>query len=98
LYAYLVLVLLIRYAWLSRGRIFGRAGPLLYPLLFELIAYSLTVGNAGTGFRYRSHLVTLAIAALAVLRQQTIDAREAIPEAAPATQDLGQAPLRPVTA
>ncbi len=36
--------LLIRYAWLSRGKIFGRAGPLLYPLLFELIAYSLTVG------------------------------------------------------
>jgi hypothetical protein len=68
LYTYIVLVLLIRYAWISRGMMFGRAGPLLYPLLFEVIAYSLTVGNAGTGFRYRSHLVTLAIAALAVLR------------------------------
>lgn len=76
IYAYVVLVLLIRYLWISRGTIFGRAGPLLYPLLFEMIAYSLTVGNAGTGFRYRSHLVTLGIAALAVLRTQVLQQRE----------------------
>lgn len=69
LYAYVILFLLIRYAWRGRGKVFGRAGPLLYPLLFELIAYSLTVGNAGTGFRYRSHLVTLGICAMAVLRE-----------------------------
>jgi hypothetical protein len=68
LVAYAILILLIRYVWLSRGSIFGRAGPLLYPLLFELLAYSVTVGNAGTGFRYRSHLVTLGICAMAVLR------------------------------
>jgi hypothetical protein len=76
LFAYVILIALVRYAWLSRGNIFGRAGPLLYPLLFELIAYSLTVGNAGTGFRYRSHLVTLAIAALAALRQQVVEKRQ----------------------
>lgn len=69
LVAYTVLVLLIRYAWMSRGKIFGRAGPLLYPLLFEMVAYAITVGNAGTGFRYRSHLVTLGICALMVLRE-----------------------------
>ncbi len=67
LVAYLLLILLIRFAWINRGDVFGRAGPLLYPLLFELIAYSVTVGNAGTGFRYRSHLVTLGICAAAVL-------------------------------
>ena len=77
LVAYLVLLLLIRYAWLSRGHIFERAGPLMYPLLFEMLAYSVTVGNAGTGFRYRSHLVTLGICAVAVLharvRQERAD-------------------------
>jgi hypothetical protein len=76
LVSYAVLLLVIRYAWLSRRMIFGRAGPILYPLLFELVAYSLTVGNAGTGFRYRSHLVTLGIAALAVLRAHVKDGRQ----------------------
>ncbi len=69
----------IRYAWLSRGQIFGRAGPLLYPLLFELVAYSVTVGNAGTGFRYRSHLVSLGICALAVLRERVRIVRTDVP-------------------
>lgn len=67
--------LLIRYAWLSRGQIFKRAGPLLYPFLFLLIAYSLAVGNAGTGYRYRTHLVTLALAAMVVLREAVLASR-----------------------
>jgi hypothetical protein len=67
LVAYVLLLLLIRYAWINRGDVFGRAGPLLYPLLFEMVAYSVTVGNAGTGFRYRSHLVTLGICAASIL-------------------------------
>ncbi len=69
LYAYMVIVLLIRFMWLNRGDVFGRAGPLLYPMFLEMVAYSLTVGNAGTGFRYRTHLVTLGICAMAVLRE-----------------------------
>lgn len=69
---YAVLLLLIRYAWLSRRHILGRAGPILYPCLFLLVAYSLASGNAGTGFRYRTHLVTLAIAIMAVLREQAL--------------------------
>lgn len=72
LFAYAVLLLLIRYAWLSRGQIFARAAPLLYPLFFLLVAYALSVGNAGTGFRYRTHLVTLAIAAMAILREEAL--------------------------
>jgi hypothetical protein len=75
LFAYAVLLLLIRYAWLSRGQILPRAAPLLYPLLFLLIAYSLSAGNAGTGFRYRTHLVTLAVAAMAILRQRALEVR-----------------------
>lgn len=86
LVAYAVLVLLIRYAWLSRGEIMARAGPVLYPLLFLLIAYSLSAGNAGTSFRYRSHLTTLAIAALVILREHVLLARAPAvsPDASPA--------------
>ncbi len=75
LVAYGVLFLLLLYAWRSRGQIFARAGPVLYPMLFLLVAYSLAAGNAGTGFRYRTHLVTLAIAATAILREQVALAR-----------------------
>jgi hypothetical protein len=77
LFAYVVLLLLIRYAWLSRGEIFPRAGPLLYPLLFMLVAYSLSVGNAGTGFRYRTHLITLAVCVMAILRECALERRAA---------------------
>ena len=70
LIAYALLGFLIVYAWESRGQIFPRAGPVLYPMLFLLVAYSMAAGNAGTGFRYRTHLVTLAIAAVAILREQ----------------------------
>jgi hypothetical protein len=72
LVAYALLILFVRYAWISRGQVFSRAGPVLYPLFFLLIAYSLAAGNAGTGFRYRTHLVTLAIAAVAILREQAL--------------------------
>ncbi len=72
LVAYALLLLFVRYAWVSRGQVFARAGPVLYPLIFLLVAYSLASGNAGTGFRYRTHLVTLAIAAMAILREQAL--------------------------
>jgi hypothetical protein len=76
LVAYAVLLLLIRYAWLNRGSVVGLTGPILYPALFLLVAYSLSAGNAGTGFRYRSHLLTLGIAAVVILREQVVLARE----------------------
>jgi hypothetical protein len=75
LIAYALLAFLIVYGWESRGKIFARAGPVLYPMLFLLVAYALAAGNAGTGFRYRTHLVTLAIAAVAILREQAHLAR-----------------------
>src|SRR5262249_53286427 len=86
LFAYAILLLLVRYAWLSRGQIFPRAAPLLYPLLFLLVAYSLSVGNAGTGFRYRAHLVTLAVGAMVIVREgvlvQRARSRTKVPEVA----------------
>lgn len=72
LVALVALWLLARYAWRSRGRILPRAAPILYPLAFLLIAYALSVGNAGTGFRYRTHIVTLGLALLVVLREHVL--------------------------
>jgi hypothetical protein len=100
LVAYVLLLLLISYAWLSRGEIFGRAGPLLYPLLFEMVAYAVTVGNAGTGFRYRSHLVTLGICAMVALREAALARRRdrEPPGLIHLTEVPSATPLTPVTA
>jgi hypothetical protein len=72
---YALLLFLLRYAWLSRGAVFKRTAPVMYPMLFQLIAYSLSVGNAGTGFRYRTHLETLWIASVAILYAHAVPER-----------------------
>jgi len=66
------LYLLFRYVRRNRGRNLAIAAPIIYPALFLMIAYSLSVGNAGTGFRYRTHLVLLGLAALVVLREHAM--------------------------
>ena len=67
LFAFVVFAMLIRELLLSRGRLMARAGPLVYIGLMLLIAYALSAGNAGTGFRYRMHVVALAVCLLVVL-------------------------------
>ena len=67
LIAIALLLLLIRYAWRSRGSFFRLSAPLLYPLVVLTIAFSLSVGNAGTGFRYRAHLLIPSIGIIATL-------------------------------
>jgi hypothetical protein len=74
LVAIATLVGLIGWAWRARGHVFADAAPFFYPWLFLLVAYSLSAGNAGTGFRYRTHLVTLALAMLVVLRERVVGA------------------------
>ncbi len=69
------LALLLSYGWRSRGQILTLTAPILYPLLFLLVAYALSAGNAGTGFRYRTHLVVLGIAMLVVLREHVLRMR-----------------------
>lgn len=86
------LVLLLRYAWRSRGRVFPLSAPLLYPLLFLLVAYSLSAGNAGTGFRYRMHLVTLGLAMMVVLREHAMRARESESTDAVTASEPGRRP------
>ena len=47
--------------------IMREAAPFVYPAAFMLIAYSLSAGNAGTAYRYRTHLVGMAIGLIIVL-------------------------------
>ena len=75
LVALAVLLPLLVYAWRSRGQVLARTAPILYPLLFLLVAYALSAGNAGTGFRYRTHLVVLSVAMLVVLREHVLRSR-----------------------
>ena len=84
LVAYLALGLLAVYVLRWGRRTFQLAGPVIYPLLFLLIAYSLSVGNAGTGFRYRSQLTVLVIAAAVLLRERWLEAAVARTRTAPA--------------
>jgi hypothetical protein len=46
------------------------AAPLIYPAFMLIVAYSLAVGNAGTGFRYRTQVMALLIAITVVLRER----------------------------
>jgi hypothetical protein len=51
----------------NRKQIMRVAGPLVYPAGFMLVAYAISAGNAGTAYRYRTHLVGLAVCLVIVL-------------------------------
>jgi hypothetical protein len=68
LFALTVFALLLQATWRRRGEVMALTGPMLYIAFFLTVAYALSAGNAGTSFRYRTHVVTLAVAALAALR------------------------------
>jgi NADH:ubiquinone oxidoreductase subunit 6 (subunit J) len=90
LFALTGLVLLIGAAWRRRGDVLALSGPILYPMLFLLMAYALSAGNAGTGFRYRTHIVVLGFAMLMALREGVVP--QAAPEPAPSDT---RAPAKP---
>lgn len=62
-----LLLMLARYAWRARGAILKLTPPFLYPTMTVMIAFSLSDGNAGTGFRYRADLIAPSIGLLAIL-------------------------------
>jgi hypothetical protein len=97
LVAYALVLLLIRYAWLSRGEVFARAGPLIYTSFFLLVAYSLSAGNAGTSFRYRSHLVTLGLATMMILREHVARERARRSDSASVPDVPKRSPIRAPT-
>jgi len=51
----------------NRRAIMPVAAPLIYPTAFMLVAYSISAGNAGTAYRYRTHLVGLALCLIITL-------------------------------
>jgi hypothetical protein len=88
-------LLMLGYGWRCRRSLLSLTAPFLYPFFFLLIAYSLSAGNAGTGFRYRSHLVVLGAAMVAVLREHVLRARAERRAPPPALAELGSESLRP---
>jgi hypothetical protein len=66
--AYLAFFFVGREAIRRRREIMTRAGPLVYLAFFLLIAYSLSAGNAGTAFRYRTQIIAVLICIFAALR------------------------------
>ena len=73
--AYLALFFLIRTVIRNRGRIMSRAGPLVYLGFFLLVAYSLSAGNGGTAFRYRTQIVAVFICIIVTLWRGAEDSR-----------------------
>lgn len=67
--AYAVLFLILRLIFLARWALLRRAGPIVYPAVFLLLAYSVSAANAGTSFRLRTTVVTLAICVILVMRE-----------------------------
>jgi hypothetical protein len=87
------LFLLVYYLRRTRGKIMATAAPLIYPAVFLTFAYALSVGNAGTGFRYRTHLVVLGLGIVIILREHALrdeETEDALPRLAePAGIDPG---------
>jgi hypothetical protein len=90
-FAFTCFWLLLLELWRARGQIMDRAGPLVYVGFFLLIAYSLSAGNAGTAFRYRTHVVALAFCLLVVLRELRMRS-VAAPEPAPDVEPMARTP------
>jgi hypothetical protein len=62
----------------NRRQIMELGGPLVYPAAFMLVAYAISAGNAGTAYRYRTHLVGLAVCLVTVLLARTRQEQEGI--------------------
>lgn len=76
----IVLALLVASIWRDPKGSVARAGPFLYVAVALLLAYSLSAGNAGTAFRYRTHVIVPAIAALVVIRTRREEQEAADPQ------------------
>jgi hypothetical protein len=92
------LFLLARELLRNRGAIMARAGPLIYVGLALLVAYSLSAGNAGTAFRYRTHILAIAICALVALHfaRKRAPVEATTSEAEPEQGELQLAPGQPL--
>jgi hypothetical protein len=87
------LFLLARALARNRRGVMQRAAPLVYPGVLMLCAYALSAGNAGTAFRYRTHIMAIALALIVVLREHGRQEQQVaeIPEM-PRWQNAGATP------
>lgn len=65
--AWAILTLVVLLVSVRFRQTLRRAPPFVYVALFLVVAFALATGNAGTGFRYRTHVVALLIGVGAVL-------------------------------
>jgi hypothetical protein len=73
------LYVLLGYALLTAGRAaIARAGPLLFTAAALTFCYSLSLANAGTGYRHRIHLLFALAAAVSVLLADRLPAWEQV--------------------
>jgi O-antigen ligase len=84
---YLLLALLVASLFRNRHQLMARAGPLVYLGVALVVAYSLSAGNAGTAFRYRTQIVMLFICLIIVLRES---AEQSSSESAPSPRPTPQ--------
>lgn len=71
---------------LTRAKRLVPAAPILYVALALTLAYALSTGNAGTGFRYRTHVVMTVAALVCTL---AFDPRRRVPGLASETPGTG---------
>lgn len=91
LVALFIMVMLVREVR-ARPRALMRYGAsFVFPLLMLLVAYSIAVGNAGTGFRYRTQLIALGICLLVVLRERRLGLQTAPAPARPSPERVPMA-------
>jgi hypothetical protein len=64
---YIGLAVLLVVLFEARSELMPRAGPLVYLTGMLVFAYSLSAGNAGTAFRYRTHIVAVAVGMISIL-------------------------------
>jgi hypothetical protein len=82
---------LLAFGWRARKDTLRLIGPLLFPFFFLLVAYSLSAGNAGTGFRYRSHLVLLGAGMLIILREHVLAVKREARDGAQVSEPVDEA-------
>jgi hypothetical protein len=68
LFVLALVAVFVRTIIMRRRSFLAIAAPLLYPALLLWVAYSLSVANAGTGFRYRTQIIPLMIGIIFVLQ------------------------------
>lgn len=73
-----VLVYLIFLLVRNWGKVIRTAGPFVFTGISLLVAYSISAGNAGTSFRYRTHLVAFALCVIVVLRERWLRQKQAV--------------------